>query len=83
MNTPDWLIKHDGALRPGLNDQTWLVTLQGEPLYRLFITPAKGQHACVVTQMNNGGHLDGGKTYPTIASAFAGGLDELREKLGW
>jgi hypothetical protein len=83
MNTPDWLVKREGAFRTGLSPQTWLVTIHGEPLYRLFVTPAKGVHACAITQMNNGSRLDSGKTYPTIESAFAGGVDELREKLGW
>jgi hypothetical protein len=83
MNAPDWLIRHEGAFRPGLNAQTWHVTIDGEPLYRLFVAPAKGMHECAITQMNNGSRMDDGKTYPTIESAFAGGLDELREKLGW
>ncbi len=83
MNPPDWLKLRTGALQPGLNAQTLLVTLSGHPLYRLFATTAKGLFTCVVTQTNNGHRLDEGKCYPCIEAALGGGLEELREKLGW
>lgn len=83
MSNPDWLSRHDGALKPGLNAQTWLVTFNGHPLYRLFATTAKGQFTCAVTQANNGQRVDGGKEYPSIDAALTGGLNELRERLGW
>ena len=83
MTAPDWLNKREGGLAAGLDAQTWLVTLQGQPLYRLFATTAQGKLTCVVTQTNNGERLDGGKSYVDVAAALKGGLDELREKLGW
>ncbi len=83
MTSPDWLSKREGGIAPGLDPQTKLVTLQGHPLYRLFATTAKGQMTCVITQTNNGERLDGGKSYPNVDAALTGGLDELREKLGW
>ncbi len=83
MNSPEWLTKRDGSLKPGLNAQTWLLTLGGHPLYRLFATTAQGQFTCVVTQSNNGKRLDGAKLYATNDAALIGGLEELRETLGW
>ena len=81
--TPDWLRSREGEVRPGLNLATWLLTLNGHPLYRLFATTAKGQFTCAITQTNNGQRLDGGKSYPTSDAALAGGLEELRMQLGW
>ena len=81
--TPAWLTLRDGDVRSGMNASTLLVSLSHHPQYRLFATPAEGQFTCVVTQSNNGKRLDGGKKYETVAAALAGGLEELREKLGW
>jgi hypothetical protein len=83
MNAPAWLTQREGDLKPGVKADTWAVTLSGHPLYVLFVTTAKGQFTCVITLTNNGQRLDGGKTYPSLDAAFAGGLEELREKLGW
>lgn len=83
MNVPDWLARRNGSLKPGLNTQTWMVTLDGHPHYRLFATPAGGQFTCAVYQTNNGRRLDGGKKYASVEAALVGGLDELRERLGW
>ena len=83
MNAPEWLTRHDGTLRPGLNHYTWLVMLSNHPQYRLCAAPAGGQFSCGVMQTNNGKRLDEGKKYPTIEAALTGGLEELREKLGW
>ncbi|MCE9531757.1 MAG: hypothetical protein K8T89_11640 [Planctomycetes bacterium] len=83
MNPPEWLTKREGSLHTGLNPQTWLVTFNGHQLYRLFATTAKGQFTCAVTQTNNGKRLDAGKNYPSIEGALTGGLEELRERLGW
>jgi hypothetical protein len=59
------------------------VTLDGTPQYRLDALPAKGRFTCAVVQTNNGKRLDGGKDYATREAALAGGLEELRERLGW
>jgi hypothetical protein len=83
MNSPEWLTVRNGFIKPGIDPQTWMVTLDGHPQYRLFATPAGGVFTCAIFQSNNGKRLDGGKTYPTVEAALAGGLDELRERLGW
>jgi hypothetical protein len=80
---PDWLTRHGGELRPGLSDATWLVLLDGEPQYRLSVAPAKGQFTCAVVQTVNGKRLDKGLEYPDVSAALAGGLEELRQALGW
>jgi len=72
-----------GGLHPGLDESTWMVTLNGQPLYRLFAAPAKGRFSCSVTQTNNGKRLDGGKDYASVEAALEGGLVELRATLGW
>jgi hypothetical protein len=81
--TPEWLVNRGGELRRGVNRETWLVLLDGSPNYLLFVTPAKGKFTCVVTQTNNGKRLDKALEYPGIEAALAGGLEELRQVLGW
>jgi hypothetical protein len=83
MTVPDWLKIRDGGLVKGLNDRTWLVGTGGAPNYRIEVLPAKGQFTCAILQTNNGKRLDEGKVYPTSDAALAGGLEELRGKLGW
>jgi len=83
MTAPDWLSARNGGLANGLSDRTVLVTLDGEPMWRLDAVPAKGKYTCAVLQTNNGKRLDEGKEYPTREAALAGGLEELRAKLGW
>ena len=83
MTAPDWLSARDGALATGINGRSMLVTMSGEPMWRLDALPAKGQFTCAVLQTNNGQRLDGGKEYPTQEAAWSGGLEELRAKLGW
>jgi hypothetical protein len=83
MTVPDWLTLHDGGLAPGLNQRTWVVTLTGEPEWRLEALPARGTFSCAVVQLNNGKRLDERKEYPSLDTALAGGLEELRGRLGW
>lgn len=83
MNAPEWLTTRSGALAKGLNDATWLVTLNGHPQYKLVATPAKGKFTCAISQTNNGKRLDGGTEYASREGALTGGLEELRAKLGW
>jgi hypothetical protein len=83
MTAPDWLTARDGGLAKGINDRTVLVTLNGHPMWRLDAVPSKGKFTCAVLQTNSGQRMDDGKEYPTQEAAFAGGLDELRAKLGW
>lgn len=84
MTVPDWLQTRGGALTPGVRAETTLVVLDGNPLYRLEVRPAAGKFACAVSNTVNGKRLDDAKaTYPTAADALAGGLDQLRNQLGW
>lgn len=80
---PDWLKLRDGSLKPGIRDHILFVLLGDQPQYRLEVRPAKGKTTCQIMQANNGKRLDAGREYPDPAAAFAGGLDELRDKLGW
>ena len=83
MTVPDWLKTRDGGLAKGLNERIWLVTLNGHPEWRLEAVPAKGKFSCAVVQTNNGKRLDDGKDYASQETALAGGLEELRTRLGW
>ncbi len=80
---PDWLSLRGGELRRGGGDGIWLVLLAGAPQYRLEVRPAKGKSTCAVVQSNNGRRLDKGNDYPDASAALTGGLDELRQALGW
>ena len=81
--TPHWIALHGGELRRGLNDHTWLVLLSSMQEYAAVITPAAGKFTCAVTQRNNGKRLDKGTAYPTAETALQGGLEELKQALGW
>ena len=83
LSIPDWLAKRDGSLKRGLSDTVVLVMVGGQPMYRLEVRPAAGRFTCAVLQTVNGHRLDDGTTYPTADAALAGGLDQLRTKLGW
>ena len=83
MTAPDWLTKHDGALKPGVRDHMQFVLIGGAPQYKLEVRPATGTFICAVQQSNNGKRLDDATTYPTEDAALAGGLEQLRSKLGW
>jgi hypothetical protein len=83
MTAPDWLAARRGGLANGLSDSVLLVTLDGHPQWRLDALPARGTFTVAVVQTNNGKRLDGGNAYPTRDAALAGGLEELRARLGW
>src|SRR5882672_8958190 len=84
MTVPDWLAARGGALKPGVRPETVFVMLEGHPMYKLEVRPAAGQFACAVSHTVNGKRLDDPKaTYPTAEAAVAGGLEQLRNALGW
>jgi hypothetical protein len=81
---PEWLKLRDGALKPGIRPETVFVMVGGQPLYKLEVRPTAGVFACAVTHTVNGKRLDdAGATYPTADAAVAGGLEQLRNVLGW
>jgi hypothetical protein len=81
---PEWLTRRDGTLKLGIRPEILFVVLGGQPQYRLDIRPATGTFAASVTMTVNGKRLDDpAKHYASVAAAFTGGLEQLREKLGW
>ncbi|HTU94156.1 MAG TPA: hypothetical protein VMF69_29020 [Gemmataceae bacterium] len=83
VTTPDWLTQRGVHVQASKNGLSWLIYLDKEPQYLLMAVPVKGQFGCRITQTINGRRLDGGATYPSIEAALQGGLDELRQALGW
>ncbi len=81
--SPDWLVRHGCALRPGLNGSRWLIMMGDSPQYTLSIVPAKGTYSCAISQSVNGKRVDSDKVWPTAEGALEGGLDDLRAHLGW
>ena len=83
ITTPDWLSLRGGKIRPGVNADTWLILLSNMQEYAAVVAPAAGKFTCAVTLRNNGRRLDKGTVYPTAEAALQGGLDELKQSLGW
>jgi hypothetical protein len=84
MTVPDWLHRRAGALKAGVQPETWFVLVGGEPHYKLEVRPAAGRFACAVAQTASGRRLDeAGATYESFDAALRGGLEQLRERLGW
>lgn len=83
-NVPEWLKLRDGGIKPGVRPETCFVMVGGQPLYKLEVRPATGKYACAVTHTVNGKRVDDAKAgYATAADAVAGGLEQLRNSLGW
>ena len=80
---PAWLTTRGGQMLAGKDGRSCTVHFAGQLQYILVPIPAKGRHACRITETINGRRLESGKTYATIEEAFTGGLEDLREKLGW
>jgi hypothetical protein len=72
-----------GEVRGGADGHAWAVYFDGQPQYLVVPVPAKGKFTCDVTQTINGKHLEGQGTYATRDEALAGGLNDLRNALGW
>jgi hypothetical protein len=83
VTSPEWLTQRGGELRQSKDGESYVVYVGDEPQYLLIPVPADGQHACRVSQTNNGKRLDGAATYATFEEAARGGLDDLRKALGW
>lgn len=84
MTEPDWLKARGGALKKGVRPETTFVLLDGHPLYKLEVRPAAGKFACAVSNTNNGHRHDDPKaTYASAEAALLGGLEQLRNALGW
>ena len=84
LPVPDWLKIRDGGLKPGIRPETCFVMVGGQPLYKLEVRPAAGAYTCAVSETVNGRRLDDARTtYPSADAARDGGLEQLREALGW
>ena len=84
ITVPDWLAMRAGTIQPGIRPETLFVLIGGQPLYKLEVRPAEGRFACAVMNTANGQRLDKADTiYASVDEAFAGGLEQLRERLGW
>lgn len=83
LTPPEWLQQRDGTVRPAADSDAWFVLIDAEPQYRLTPVPARGRFTCVIVQTINGKRLDEGTPYATPDEALRGGLEELREALGW
>jgi hypothetical protein len=83
LTTPTWLAQRGGDLRLSKDGHSASVYLSGQPQYLLVPVPALGRHACRVTETVNARRLESAKTYATAEQALQGGLDDLRERLGW
>jgi hypothetical protein len=83
VTTPDWLSQHDGTVQLSKEGNSASVHFAGALQYVLVPVPAMGKYSCRVTQTINGKRLDGTNTYPTAEDAIRGGLEDLRQALGW
>lgn len=83
VGVPDWLKQRGGDLRPSKDGHTWLVYFANQPQYLVEPLPAAGKFSCRVSQTVNGKRLEGKNVYAGREEAVAGGLDDLRNALGW
>ena len=83
LTVPDWLARHDGALKPGIDGNSCVVLFANLPQYALVPKPAAGQFACEIIQTINGKRLECPGTFATRDQALQGGLEALRQALGW
>jgi hypothetical protein len=83
VTTPDWLATHGGEVRESKGSPSWVVYLDGEPAYLLVAVPVAGKFGCRISETVSGRRLDGPGTWDGVAPTLAGGLDELRKRLGW
>jgi hypothetical protein len=81
--TPDWLKQRGGEVRTSKDGYSCSVYFAGQLQYVLIPIPAKGQYACRISETINGRRVENPTTYPTVAEAFKGGLENLKTYLGW
>jgi hypothetical protein len=81
--TPDWLTRHGAELRGNPDGRAYAVYFGDDVPYTLHIFPTGGKYGCRVKQTINGKHLEKGAAFPTPEEALRGGLEDLRQALGW
>lgn len=80
---PRWLALHHASLRAMPDQVSWAVLFGSEPEYRLQSLPAGGGFTCLIVRTVSGRRLDRGGIYASAEDALHGGLEELRQVLGW
>ncbi len=83
VTVPDWLTRRGAALKPGIDGNSCMVLFANLPQYAVVPKPAAGKFACEVIQTINGKRLECPGTFATHAEALQGGLEALRQALGW
>jgi hypothetical protein len=83
MTTPDWLTQRGGSLKRGSDGGRWYVLFAGQPNYSLAAVPAQGKFICVIRQTINGFRIEKPATFATEDEAIQGGLNGIREAMGW
>jgi hypothetical protein len=80
---PDWLALHGGIIQAGLLANSWIVLFDSRPQYVLTAKPAAGKYCCEIMQTINSRRLNSSGTYTSPEEAIRGGLEDLRQVLGW
>jgi len=80
---PEWLTQRGGTLVHNAVAYSVSVFFAGQLQYVLIAVPAKGKHACRISETINGRRVESATTYDSAEAALAGGLNDLRAVLGW
>jgi hypothetical protein len=83
VTAPDWLTRRGGALQADSDGYSWVMLFEGRPQYLLIPRPAGGKYACEIMQTNNAQRLGNSDLHSSAAEALQGGLETLRQALGW
>jgi hypothetical protein len=83
ITAPEWLVRHGGDVHLMSDGASFAVLLSGQPQYLLTPMPARGRYACRILQTINSKRLDDDTIWASWDEAVRGGLEELRQKLGW
>jgi hypothetical protein len=83
MTAPDWLTQRGGDLKLASDGRTWYFLVGGQPQYSLMAVPVAGRFGCTIRQTINGKRIESKGVYATADEAVGGGLDDLRQALGW
>ena len=80
---PDWLKARNGELKSSSAWPGAFVYFGQEPQYEVAVVPVKGQFGCRIVQSINGKPIACPGVFATPDEAIRGGLEVLRNYLGW
>jgi hypothetical protein len=80
---PEKLARRGSAQEIGPTRASWIVSFDGDPQYLLPPIPVDGSSGCAVQQTINGQQLNRAGTSPSADEVLRGGLEDLRQALGW